>query len=109
MRVRSQRRGEIESSVGIPPTLALVAALGQYVRPRMAQISAFSADKTTSAAKEVAGPHAVLEPVESLAVALAVGVVHESEHIRRPGQLELDDRQCQAGMTFEDAGEDHVA
>src|SRR5438874_3860858 len=50
-----------------------------------------------------------LEPVNRLAVALAVGVVHGREHIRRPRQFELDDRQCQAGMTLEDAGEDHVA
>ena len=29
--------------------------------------------------------------------------------MRRPGQLELDDGQCQARMALEDAGEDHVA
>src|SRR6516162_4023317 len=56
------------------------------------------------AVEEVAGPHAVLEPVKRLAVALAVGVVHRGEYIRRPGRLELDNRQCQAGMTLEDAG-----
>jgi hypothetical protein len=50
-----------------------------------------------------------LEPVNRLAVALAVGVVHGGEQVGRPCQFELDDCQCQAGMTLEDAGEDHVA
>jgi hypothetical protein len=42
-------------------------------------------------------------------VALAVGVVHGGEHIRRPGQLELHDGQCQARMTLEHTGEDQIA
>src|SRR5437870_6240196 len=50
-----------------------------------------------------------LEPVNRLAVALAVGVVHRRKQVRRPGQLELDDRQGEAGMALEDAGEDQVA
>src|ERR1700736_727809 len=44
-----------------------------------------------------------------LAVALAVGVVHRREQVRRPRQLELHDHQCKAGMTLEDAGEDQIA
>src|SRR5438874_13160022 len=50
-----------------------------------------------------------LEPVNRLAVALAVGVVHGREHVGRPRQFELDDRQCHGGMTLEDSGEDHGA
>src|SRR5229473_3489474 len=50
-----------------------------------------------------------LEPVNRLAVALAVGVVHRGEQVGRPRQLELHDGQCQAGMTLEDAGEDQIA
>jgi hypothetical protein len=50
-----------------------------------------------------------LEAVDRLAVALAVGVVHRREQVGRPGQLELDDRHPEAGMTLEDAGEDHLA
>src|SRR5260370_35889903 len=50
-----------------------------------------------------------LEPVNRLAVALAVGVVHRGEQVGRPGQLELDDGQGEAGMTLEDAGEDQIA
>src|SRR6202043_15901 len=50
-----------------------------------------------------------LEPVNCLAVALAVGVVHRGEQVGRPCQLELHDGQCQAGMTLEDAGEDQIA
>jgi hypothetical protein len=42
-------------------------------------------------------------------VALAVGVVHRGEQVRRPRQLELHDHQCKAGMTLEDAGEDQIA
>jgi hypothetical protein len=56
---------------------------------------------------EVAGYYC--DPSDRLAVALAIGVVHRGEQVGRPGQLELDDGQCQARMTLEDAGEDHVA
>jgi len=59
------------------------------------------------------GSHGVVvcstEPVDRLAVALAVGVVHGGEQVGRPGQLELHDGQCEAGMTLEDAGEDQIA
>jgi hypothetical protein len=51
----------------------------------------------------------VLEPVNRLAVALAVGVVHGGEQVGRPRQLELHDGQSKAGMTLEDAGEDQIA
>src|SRR5208282_5258638 len=50
-----------------------------------------------------------LESVVRLAVALAVGVVHHREQVRRPHQLELHDRQRGAGVTLEDAGEDQIA
>jgi len=50
-----------------------------------------------------------LEPVNRLAVALAVGVVHGGEQVGRLRQLELHDGQCEAGMTLEDAREDQVA
>src|ERR1700726_5266396 len=50
-----------------------------------------------------------LEPVNRLAVALAVGVVHGREQVGRPCQLELDDGHPEAGMTLEDAGEDQIA
>src|SRR5438309_11837678 len=50
-----------------------------------------------------------LEPVNRLAVALAVGVVHGREHIRRPRQFEIDDGQCQTGMTLEYARQAHAA
>src|ERR1700730_5178990 len=43
-----------------------------------------------------------LEPVNRLAVALAVGVVHRGEQAGRPGQLELDDGHSEAGMTLEE-------
>jgi hypothetical protein len=49
-----------------------------------------------------------LEPVDRLAVALAVGVVHGREHVGRPRQLELHDGHPEAGMTLEDAGEDQI-
>src|SRR6202048_1420256 len=50
-----------------------------------------------------------LEPVNRLAVALAVGVVHRREQVGRPGHLELHDGQGEAGMTPEDTGEDQIA
>src|SRR5438128_1686346 len=50
-----------------------------------------------------------LEPVNRLAVALAVGVVHRGEQVGRPGQLELDDGQREARMTLENTGEDQIA
>src|SRR5438132_807579 len=50
-----------------------------------------------------------LEPVNRLAVALAIRVVHRGEQVGRPGQLELHDRQGEAGMPLEDAGEDQIA
>jgi hypothetical protein len=50
-----------------------------------------------------------LEPVNRLAVALAVRVVHRGEQVRRPRQLELHDSQREAGMTLEHAGEDQIA
>ena len=50
-----------------------------------------------------------LEPVDRLAVAFAVGVVHGGEQVGCPRQLELDDGQCEAGMTLEGAGEDQIA
>jgi hypothetical protein len=49
------------------------------------------------AVEEVAWEHGVLEPVDRLAVALAVGVVHRGEQVGRPRQLELDDGQREAG------------
>jgi hypothetical protein len=52
---------------------------------------------------------AALEPVDRLAVALAVGVVHRGKQVGRPRQLELHDGQPEAGMTLEDAGEDQIA
>jgi len=61
------------------------------------------------AAEEVAGPHPVVEPVECFAVALAVRVIHRGQHIRRPGQPELDDGQCEAAMTLVDARRDQIA
>src|SRR5580692_2230695 len=50
-----------------------------------------------------------LEPLDRLAVALAVGVVHRGEQVGRPRQLELNDGQGEAGMALEDAGEDQIA
>jgi hypothetical protein len=50
-----------------------------------------------------------LEAVNRLAVALTIGVVHRGKQVGRPGQLELDDSHPEAGMTLENAGEDHVA
>jgi hypothetical protein len=50
-----------------------------------------------------------LEPVNRLAVALAVCVVHRGEQVGRPSQLELDDGHPETGMTLEDAGEDQIA
>src|SRR6202043_2583486 len=50
-----------------------------------------------------------LEPVDRLAVALAVGAVHRGEQVGRPRQLELHDGHLEAGMTLEDAGEDQIA
>jgi hypothetical protein len=50
-----------------------------------------------------------LEPVNRLAMALAVRVVHRREQLERPRQLEFHNRQCEAGMTLEDAGEDQIA
>jgi SAM-dependent methyltransferase len=43
----------------------------------------------------------VLEPVNRLAVALAVCVVHGGQHVGRPRRLELHDGQCEAGMTLD--------
>src|SRR4029077_15375553 len=50
-----------------------------------------------------------LEPVNRLAVALAVRVVHRREQVGRPRQLEFHDGQSKAGMTLHDAGEDQIA
>jgi hypothetical protein len=50
-----------------------------------------------------------LEPVNRLAVALAVCVVHGGEQVGRTRQLELDDGQGEVGMTLEDAGKDQIA
>jgi len=50
-----------------------------------------------------------LEPLDRLAEALAVGVVHRGEQVGRPRQLELNDGQGEAGMALEDAGEDQIA
>src|SRR5438093_1270465 len=61
------------------------------------------------AAKEVARTHAVPESIDRLAVALAIRVVHGGEHVGRPRELELHDGQREAGVTLEDAREDHVA
>ena len=60
------------------------------------------------AAEEVARQHAILEPVNRLAVALAIRVVHGGERVGRPRQPELHDGQREAGMTLEDAGEDQI-
>src|SRR5271163_2372017 len=56
--------------------------------------------KPSFAAEEVAREHAVLEPANRLAVALAVRVVHGGEQVGRPRQLELHDGECEAGMTL---------
>jgi len=50
-----------------------------------------------------------LEPVNPLAVALPVRVVHRGEQVGRPRQLEFHDGQSKAGMTLHDAGEDQIA
>ena len=60
------------------------------------------------AVEKIVREHRVLEPVDRLTLALAVGVVHGGEYMGHPGQLELHDGDCQAGMTLEDAGEDQV-
>src|SRR5438874_13464102 len=86
----SRRRMPMASSWKLKTTVRRKKSLGSMPSPAFAR--------------------AGLKPVDRLAVALAVGVVHGGEHIRRPRQLELDDGQCQAGMTLEDAGgEDRVA
>jgi hypothetical protein len=48
------------------------------------------------AVEEVAREHAVLELVDRLAVALAVGVVHRGKKVGRPRPIELDDGQCES-------------
>src|ERR1700719_1968387 len=93
----SRRRMPVASSWKLKTTLQRKKSLGSMPSPAVAR----------------AGPPPsrgqALEPVNRLAAALAVGVVHRREQVRRPGQLELHDGQCQAGMTPEDAGEDQIA
>ena len=90
------------------------------------QLPAFSADSSRLPSSEgpisssvphpkFAGPQIGLWRISCgldlnrLAVAFAVGVVHGGEQVGRPRQLELDDGQCEAGMTLEGAGEDQIA
>ncbi len=61
------------------------------------------------AMEEVTRAHAVLEPVDRLTVALAIGVVHRGEDVGSPRQLKLHDGQRQGGMALEDSRKDHVA
>src|SRR5260370_399550 len=93
----SRRRMPTASSWKLSATLRRKKSLGSMPSPAFAR----------------AGPPPsrgqALEPVNRLAVALAVGVVHGGEQVGRPRQLELHDGQCQAGMTLEDAGEDQIA
>src|SRR6266851_7873218 len=93
----SRRRMPMASSWKLKTTLRRKKSLGSMPSPAFAR----------------AGPPPsrgqALEPVNRLAVALAVGIVHGREHVGRPGQLELHDGQCQARMTREDAGEDRGA
>src|SRR6266436_2858399 len=93
----SRRRMPMASSWKLKTTLRWKKSLGSMPSPAFAR----------------AGPPPsrgqALEPVDRLAVALAVGVVHRREQVGRPRQLELHDGQCEAGMTLEDAGEDQIA
>src|SRR6266481_3290612 len=93
----SRRRMPTASSGKLKTTLRRKKSLGSMPSPAFAR----------------AGPPPsrgqALEPVNRLAVALAVCVVHRGEQVGRPGQLELDDSQGEAGMTLEDAGEDQIA
>src|SRR5215813_2819125 len=59
--------------------------------------------------EEVAWLHAVLEAIDRLAGTLAIGVVHRRQDVRRPRELELDDRDGQPRIALEHAREDHVA
>src|ERR1700719_1941203 len=93
----SRRRMPMASSWKLKTTLRWKKSLGSMPSPAFAR----------------AGPPPsrgqALEPVDRVAVALAVVVVHRGEQVGRPRQLELHDGQCQAGMTLEDAGEDQIA
>src|SRR6266571_909894 len=93
----SRRRMPMASSWKLSTTLRWKKSLGSMPSPAFAR----------------AGPPLsrgqALEPVNRLAVALAICVVHGGEQVGRPRQLELDDGQGEAGMALEDAGEDQIA
>src|SRR6202049_3490185 len=93
----SCRRMPMASSWKLKTTLRRKKSLGSMPSPAFAR----------------AGPPPsrgqALEPVNRLAVALAVGVVDRGKQVGAPGQLELDDRQRERGMTLEDAGEHQIA
>src|SRR6266481_1252525 len=93
----SRRRMPMASSWKLKTTLRRKKSLGSMPSPAFAR----------------AGPPPsrgqALEPVDRLAVALAVRVVHGGEQVGRPRQLELHDGQSEPGMTLEDAGEDQIA
>src|SRR5712671_5689419 len=77
-RMTSRRRMPMASSGKLKTTLRRKKSLGSMPSPAFAR----------------AGPPPsrgqALEPVNRLAVALAVGVVHRGEQVGRPRQLELD-------------------
>src|SRR5260370_41459046 len=93
----SRRRMPMASSWKLKTTLRRKKSLGSMPTPAFAR----------------AGPPPsrgqALEPVDRLAVALAVCVVHRGEQVERPRQLELHDGQCEAGMTLEDPREAQIA
>src|SRR5215467_12534843 len=59
--------------------------------------------------EKVARLHAILEAIDCLAVALAIGIVHRRQDVWRPRELELDDGHRQPRIALEHAREDHVA
>ena len=61
------------------------------------------------AVEVIAGKQVAFEPVGRFFVAFVVGVVHGSQQVGHPGQLELDDGHLEFGVALKHAGENHVA